>query len=161
MDGKSKAIKDISEAMKPDKENDGDIAAGSVQELIQAIYAEPDRKKRKKLIRDFTARHSDAADFIYQNEKLINAEAEAALIGAAVGGMTTETKISYKGGRKHETVTRKSLPPNAPLLALLLKNRMPDRYSDKPLAETEIEDITETEADIYGGENQKQEDHTV
>lgn len=155
MISKEKAIEDISEAIER-RENDVDVAAGSVQDLIKAIYAEPNRKKRQKLIKDFTARHADAADFLAQNENLINAEAEAALIGAAVGGTAVEKKVSYKGGRRHETVIRKQIPPNAPLLAMLLKNRMPDRYSDNPQPEIEVEDIAEMEADVYGeAENQE------
>ncbi len=165
MDGKRKALSDIAEALKGRETDKRDIAAGSVSDLINAIYAEPDPKKRKKLIKDFTARHSDAADFISQNADLINAEAEAALIGAAVGGTFEEKEVSYKGGRRQETVKRKHIAPNAPLLALLLKNRMPEKYSDDPQTEIEVEDLSEMEDMIYGGkdkpENTEEKDDTV
>lgn len=65
-----------------------------------------------------------------ENEALINSEAEAALIGAAVSG-------------------------NVNALKFYLKNRLPGKYSDKPKEEIEIEDISETEAEIYDCKNEK------
>lgn len=103
-------------------------------DFISALHSEPDKKKRKKLIKDFTARHADAAAFFSENEALINAEAEAALISAAVSG-------------------------NVNALKFYLKNRLPEKYSDKPKETVEIEDISGIEEKIYGSENEK--DHTV
>lgn len=153
MDVKRKALSDIAEALRGREKDNRNIAAGSVRDLIGAIYAEPNPKKRKKLIKDFTARHCDAADFIAENERLINAEAEAALIGAAVGGTVEEKEVSYKGGRRQEVIKKRHIAPNAALLALLLKNRMPEKYSDNPQTEIEVEDLSEMEDMVYGGED--------
>lgn len=101
-------IKDLAEALINvcAKENSADCYE-TTADFISALSSESDRKKRKKMMKDFAARHADTADFLSKNEALINAEAEAALIGAAVGG-------------------------NVNALKFLLKSRLPEKYSDKP-----------------------------
>lgn len=154
---KKQALADIASAMiTAEKTEKKDIAAGSLQELITAALSEPNEKRRRKMLRDFAARRSDVADFLAENEELINSEAEAALIGAAVGGTFTEKSVSYKGGRRQETVTKKHIPPNMAALGLLLKNRMPDKYSDKPVGEIEIEDTSEINEVIDRGTSEGQ-----
>ena len=54
---------------------------------------------------------------------------------------------------------RKERPPNTEAVKFLLKNRMPDKYSDKPIGDTEIEDLSEIEEELYGTDNKK--DDTV
>lgn len=157
MDSKKKALADIAAAMKPQHDEKQDVAAGSLSDLINAALKEPNAKKRKKMLQDFAARRSDVADFLSANEELINAEAEAALIGAAVGGTFTEKKVAYTGGRRQETLTKKHIPPNMAALGLYLKNRMPDKYSDKPQTEIEIEDLSEMEDMIYGGKDKPED----
>lgn len=160
-----KSLRDIAGAMSSKNDVRQDVAAGSIKDLLTAVYSEPDPKKRKKLMADFSARHADAADFLAENEDLINAEAEAALICAAVGGTYTDTEVSYKGGRKHVTVKNKRVLPNAAALNMLLKNRMPDKYSDHPTGEIEIEDTSEIN-EVIDRENEDtknggEENHTV
>lgn len=75
-----------------------------------------------------------------------------ALVAAAVGTTVTEKEISYKGGRRTVSTKRKHIPPNVGALNLYLKNKMPDKYSDKPKTEPEFEDVSDIEEDIYGGE---------
>ena len=165
MDSRKKALADLRSAIKPQREDNEDIAAGSLQDLINAALREPNEKRRRKMLRDFAARRSDVAEFLSQNEDLINSEAEAALIGAAVGGTFTEKKISYKGGRRQETLVKKHIPPNMSALGLYLKNRMPEKYSDDPQTEIEVEDLSEMEDMIYGGkdkpEDTEEKDDTV
>lgn len=151
---RKKALSDIAAAMSEAGQNDKtDTAAGSLQDIISAALSEPNDKKRRKLLRDFAARRADVAAFLADNEDLINSEAEAALIGAAVGGTFTEKKISYKGGRRQETTVKRHIPPNMAALGLYLKNRMPDKYSDKPKTDPEYEDVSDVEEDIYGGDS--------
>ena len=119
--------------------------ADTIDDLYRSLIGERSAKRRQKMIEDFTVRHSDAADFLAANENLVNAEAEAALIKAAVGGMFEEKEISYKNGIRSVNIKKKIVPPNIQALSLLLKNRMPDRYSDKPLGTVEIEDTSEVE----------------
>lgn len=157
MDSRKKALADLRSAIKPQREDNEDIAAGSLQDLISAALREPNEKSRRKMLRDFAARRSDVAEFLSQNEDLINSEAEAALIGAAVGGTFTEKKISYKGGRRQETFIKKHVPPNMAALGLYLKNRMPEKYSDDPQTEIEVEDLSEMEDMIYGGKDKPED----
>lgn len=162
MDKRIKALADLSAAVLPAKKEKRDIAAGSVGDLIAAVNAEPNGRIRRKLLEIYIDRRKMTAEFLSENESLINAEAEAALIGAAVGGTVEERKISYKGGRRQETVTVKQLPPNMSALAMLLKNRMPDKYSDKPMAEIEIEDVSGVEELIANAaENEDEKNNTV
>lgn len=158
MDAASKALRDIFEAIESAKKEDSDVSTDTLNDLLTAIISEPNRKKRKQLIKDFTARHKDAADFLAQNEELINAEAEAALIRAAVGGTHTEREISYKGGRKSVKTKRITTQPNMAALGMLLKNRMPDKYSDDPQGEIEIEDVSGVKEDIENAEEVAAED---
>lgn len=123
----------------------------TVSDFVKLLLAEPDKKKRKAMMKDFSARRSDAANFIKENEDLINAEAEMALISAAVGGTVTEKEVSYKGGRRTVSSKEKRIPPNVGALNMYLKNKMPDKYSDKPQTEPELEDVSDIEEDIYGG----------
>lgn len=144
------SIKALAEAMQSAENTDEEIGGQTAADLINSLLVEPDRKKRNAMIKDFAARHKDAARFITEHADLINAEAEAALISAAVGGSHTEKEVSYKGGKKSVKSKRVKVLPNVGALQFLLKNRMPDRYSDKPVGDTEIEDVSDIEEELYG-----------
>lgn len=144
------SIKALAEAMQSAENTDEEIGGQTAADLINSLLVEPDRKKRNAMIKDFAARHKDAARFITEHADLINAEAEAALISAAVGGSHTEKEVSYKGGKKSVKSKRVKVLPNVGALQFLLKNRMPDRYSDKPVGDTEIEDVSNIEEELYG-----------
>ncbi len=136
-----------------DQHKDNKNTSGqTVVDFVNELLSEPDRKKRKQMMKDFSARRADVAKFLKDNEDLINAEAEMALVAAAVGTTVTEKEISYKGGRRTVSTKRKHIPPNVGALNLYLKNKMPDKYSDKPKTEPEFEDVSDIEEDIYGGE---------
>lgn len=160
---KKQALTDIADAMSVAGQHDKkDTAAGSLQDVISAALSEPNEKRRRKLLRDFAARRADVAAFLAENEELVNSEAEAALIGAAVGGTAVEKKISYKGGRRQETTVKRHIPPNMAALGMYLKNRMPDKYSDHPAGETEIEDTSEINEVIdNAAEDTGEENNTV
>lgn len=116
-------LKALAEAInfKDDKKIGGQTAA----DFINVLLSEPDKKKRKKMMKEFSERREDIIKFLSENEDLINAEAEAALIGAAVGNK------------------------NVNAIKFYLKNKMPGKYSDKPLGDVEIEDVSEIEEDLY------------
>lgn len=89
-------IKALAEAMKSaeNSQDESEIGGQTAADLINALLSEPDKKKRNAMMKDFAARRKDVAKFISENADLINAEAEAALIGAAVGGTHTEKEVS-------------------------------------------------------------------
>ncbi len=122
-------IRSLAEAIKsaenPDCEKN--IGGLTAADFINALLSEPDKKNRKKMMKEFSERREDIIKFISENEDLINAEAEAALIGAAVGNK------------------------NVNAIKFYLKNKMPGKYSDKPVGDTEIEDVSEIEEELYGG----------
>lgn len=147
------SIKALAEAMQSAGNTEDDIGSQTAADFINALLSEPDKKKRTQMMKDFSARRKDAAKFISEYGDLINAEAEAALIGAAVGGTHTEKEVSYKGGKKSVKTKRVKVLPNVAALQFLLKNKMPDKYSDKPIGDTEIEDVSDIEEELYGDKN--------
>lgn len=136
------SINALAEAMKSAEKYTPE-ASETISDFVSALLAEPDKKRRKAMMKEFSSRRNDVAKFLKDNEELINAEAEMALIKSAVGG---------KDGKK-------KIPPNSNSLKFLLKNRMPDKYSDKPAPDVEIEDVSEIEEDLYGDSSKK--DDTV
>lgn len=144
------SLKALSNALNP-QEASTDTGSQTAADFVKLLLAEPDKKKRKKMVKDFSERRSDLAKFLKENEDLINAEAEMALITAAVGGTVTEKEVTYKNGKRHVSTKEKHISPNVGALNMYLKNRMPDKYSDKPQTEPELEDVSDIEEDIYGG----------
>lgn len=145
-------IKALAEAMKSaeNSQDENGIGGSTAADLINALLSEPDKKVRQKMIKEFSERHEDVAKFISENADLINAEAEAALIGAAVGGTHTEKEVSFRGGKKSVKTKRVKALPNVTALQFLLKNRLPGKYSDKPVGDTEVEDVSDIEEALYG-----------
>lgn len=144
------SLKALSDALNP-QEASTDTNGQTAADFVKLLLSEPDKKKRKAMMKNFSERHADLAKFLKENEDLINAEAEMALISAAVGGTVTEKEVSYKGGRRTVSSKEKRIPPNVGALNMYLKNKMPDKYSDKPQTEPELEDVSDIEEDIYGG----------
>lgn len=146
------SLKALSDALNP-QEASTDTGGQTAADFVKLLLSEPDKKKRKAMMKNFSERRSDLAKFLKENEDLINAEAEMALISAAVGGTVTEKEVSYKGGRRTVSSKEKRIPPNVGALNMYLKNKMPDKYSDKPKTEPEYEDVSDVEEDIYGGDS--------
>ncbi|MDE5741775.1 MAG: hypothetical protein K2H90_04930 [Oscillospiraceae bacterium] len=147
------SIKALAEAMQSAENTEEEIGGFTAADLINSLFAEPDKKKRTQMMKDFAARRKDVAKFISEYGDLINAEAEAALIGAAVGGTHTEKEVSYRGGKKSVKSKRVTVLPNVGALQFLLKNKMPDKYSDKPVGDTEIEDVSDIREALYEDKN--------
>lgn len=146
------SLKALSNALNPQEASTG-TSGQTAADFVKLLLSEPDKKKRKAMMKNFSERHADLAKFLKENEDLINAEAEMALISAAVGGTVTEKEVSYKGGRRTVSSKEKHIAPNVGALNLYLKNKMPDKYSDKPKTEPEYEDVSDVEEDIYGGDS--------
>lgn len=142
------SLKALSNALNP-QEASTDTGGQTAADFVKLLLAEPDKKKRKAMMKNFSECRSDLAKFLKENEDLINAEAEMALVTAAVGTTVVEKKVSYKGGRRVVSTEEKHIAPNVGALNMYLKNKMPDKYSDKPQTEIEIEDLSEIEEEIY------------
>lgn len=143
------SIKALAAAIQSAENTDNEIGGQTAADLINALLSEPDKKNRTQMMREFSARHKDVAKFISENADLINAEAEAALISAAVGGTHTEKEVSYKGGKKSVKSKWVKALPNVGALQFLLKNRLPGKYSDKPVGDVEIEDVSDIREALY------------
>lgn len=147
------SINALAAAIRSAENTDTEVEGQTAADLINALLAEPDKKKRTAMMKDFAARRKDAAKFISEYGDLINAEAEAALIGAAVGGTHTEKEVSYRGGKKSVKTKRVKVLPNVAALQFLLRNKMPGKYSDKPVGDIEVEDVSDIEEELYGDKN--------
>lgn len=145
-------IRALAEAMKSaeNPQDENGIGGSTAADLINALLSEPDKKVRQKMIKEFSERHEDIAKFLADNADLINAEAEAALMVAAVGGTHTEKEVSFRGGKKSVKTKRVKALPNVTALQFLLKNRLPGKYSDKPVGDVEVEDVSDIEEALYG-----------
>lgn len=143
------SINALAAAIKSAENTDNEIGGQTAADLISALLSEPDKKKRTQMMKDFYARHKDVETFLSENADLINAEAEAALIGAAVGGTHIEKEVSYKGGKKSVRSKWVKVLPNVAALQFLLKNKMPGKYSDKPVGDVEIEDVSDIREALY------------
>ena len=144
------SLKALSDALNP-QEASTDTNGQTTADFVKLLLSESDKKKRKAMMKNFSERHAELAKFLKDNEDLINAEAEMALITAAVGGTVTEKEVTYKNGKRHVSTKEKRISPNVGALNMYLKNKMPDKYSDKPKTEPEYEDVSDIEEDIYGG----------
>ncbi len=144
------SIKALVEAIKSAENTDNEIGGQTAADFINALSAEPDEKKRRKMAKEFYKQRKNMATVLKNFEDVFTAEAEMALIKAAIGGTHTEKEVSYKGGKKSVRTKQVKTAPNIGALQFLLKNKMPDKYSDKPVSDVEIEDISEIEEDIYG-----------
>lgn len=65
---------------------DPDGAAESFDGLMKRFFASSDKTERERLLADFAAKRSELAEFIESNPDIINAEAERALLEAALKG---------------------------------------------------------------------------
>ncbi len=147
----------LANAINPPAEEETAESTETVSDFVNKLLAEPDKKRRKVMMKDFAARRADVAKFINEYEDLINAEAEMALIGAAVGATVTEKEVSYKGGKRQISTKERHIAPNVGALNLYLKNKMPEKYSDKPMGEIEIEDTADIEEALYENGNTQNE----
>lgn len=141
----------LAEAVKP--KNNHDSYQETAADFVNKLLTEPDKKRRRQMIKDFSARRADVAKFLEDNEDLIHAEAELALIGAAVGAKVMEREVSYKNGKRIVSTKEKHVPPNVAALNIYLKNKMPDKYSDKPQTEIEVEDVSDIKEALGYEEN--------
>lgn len=143
------SMKELSDALKLKKSDTADKESDTIADFMKKLMQEPDKKVRKQMVKDFSASRSDAVKFLKDNEELINSEAEIALINAAVGSTIVEKEISYAGGKRTVKTRKKVIPPNTNALNIYLKNKMPDKYSDKPQTEIEVENLDEIEKELY------------
>ncbi|MGN1020329.1 MAG: helix-turn-helix domain-containing protein [Aristaeellaceae bacterium] len=91
-----------------------------------------------------------------RNADIVDAEVENALLRRALGYQVTETTRELKpdpeSGEARLTVTRevtKHVAPDTTAQIFWLKNRRPDRWRNRPEADTEQEDIDATRAEVY------------
>lgn len=65
-----------------------------------------------------------------------------------------EANESLIGSEMELSLIREAAKGNVNAIKFYLKNRMPDKYSDKPQPETEIEDVSDVKEAIKNAEDQ-------
>ena len=93
----------------------------SLRGLFESYLNTTSKSKREKMLREFSARRLELAGYIKDHPELIAAEAQRALIAAALGGDVdeTETEIDSRGRKKHKRRTKRIEPNVAAIIRLL------------------------------------------
>lgn len=93
---------------------------------------------------------SEICNALEKGKEIVDIKVENALLQRALGCTVTETKIKESAlGTEKQTIT-KQYPPDVAAAIIWLKNRKPDKWRDKPQSTQEIEDISESERDVFG-----------
>lgn len=93
---------------------------------------------------------SEICNALEKGKEIVDIKVENALLQRALGCTVTETKIKESAlGTEKQTIT-KQYPPDVAAAIIWLKNRKPDKWRDKPQGTQEIEDISESERDVFG-----------
>lgn len=83
--------------------------------------------------------HPDVSDAVKRGRALAREAVENALFKRAVGYVTVEVTEAVDGdGRTVRRTVTRELPPDTTAIIFYLKNRMPERYSDRRVNEVEV-----------------------
>ena len=93
----------------------------SLRGLFESYLNTTSKSKREKMLREFSARRLELAGYIKDHPELIAAEAQRALIAAALGSEIeeTETEVDSRGRKKRKHRTKRIEPNVAALVRLL------------------------------------------
>lgn len=117
---KNKAIKSIAQSLNQSESK----SAGGVKtlaELTREFMDTSDKNRRARLAEEFKTRRLELAAFIKDNPELVAAEAQQALILAAVGGEleASETRTDNRGNQSTKKTVRQTAPDMTALMQLL------------------------------------------
>ncbi len=95
-------------------------------ELAQRLKVTPVTLKR------WESKYPEIAEAVRQGREITDASVEDAILKKALGFQVTEVKKVVKAdGAEEITTVYKNVPPDVSAASLWLKNRCPDKWSDK------------------------------
>lgn len=127
------------------------IRGATDQEIADAFGV-----SRKTILR-WQKDHDSFAEAIQRGKSGANAKVERSLFKRALGYEYQEVnktiEMDKDGNTKPAKITTvtKSVPADVGAMCFWLKNRAPDEWADRPHGTMEVEDLDETDAEIYGG----------
>lgn len=96
----------------------------------------------------------DICEAIKKGKEVIDYEVEQALLKRALGMTIKETRREVDAnGKKRVIEIVREVAPDTLAQIYWLKNRRPNKWRDKPMDDSEIEDIDATRAEVYGNED--------
>ncbi len=101
--------------------------------LCAAWTSTGDQKERERRIKKIVRQETGLAEMLRQNDDILTADLERAMLELATGCTVTETRtrVSSGGGKTVERIERQ-LPPNQSAAEFLLTNRAPERFTKNP-----------------------------
>lgn len=94
---------------------------------------------------DWKEKHSQISQALKKGKEVVDREVENALLKRALGYEYEEKRIKQSGDGIEKTITKKHVSPDVTAIIYWLKNRMPERYRDKP----EPKHASATENDLF------------
>lgn len=129
---KSKSIKNIKTAMNSADKTAETERLNGFKRLCAAYLSTGDSKQREKAIKKVIRQENGLNEILQQNDEILTADLERALMELALGCTVTEERVKTgSGGKTIERITRQ-LPPNQAAAEFLLINRSPERFSRNP-----------------------------
>lgn len=131
---RKKSLLKLKSIVNSDDKSAENLDFNSFKRLCEIFLANPEPKKRERALRKYINNHRQLQSLIENNEDLLAFGVEQALIKLATGYTVTERRIKTTNrGRFTEEVERE-VPPNPKAVEFFLTNAKPDKYSQKPEA---------------------------
>lgn len=95
---------------------------------------------KRQTLYDWCTKYKEIADALKKGNEICHFEVENALYRSAVGYDVTETEQTetiYPDGTKvtNKRARKRHIPPNLGAICFILKNRMPEKWRDRPIVE--------------------------
>lgn len=129
MSKRKKSIAALGAAIAEHEKSNKLSSASVVQQLVEAFLSTNNPTKRVKKISEIKSRCVGIAELLAENEELLAAEVEQALIRAATGYTVTEKKTRIVNGLKTVETVEKHIPPSNAAIEFYLINKKPGDYS--------------------------------
>ncbi len=129
---KSRSLSNIKSAMNSASKSLETEHLNGFKRLCAAYLSTGDSKQREKAIKKVIWQENGLNDMLRQNDEILTANLERALMELALGCTVVEERV--KTGSNGKTIERitKQLPPNQAAAEFLLINRSPERFSRNP-----------------------------
>jgi len=128
-----KALKSAAAACEKSSENG---LLNGFKRICNAYISTGDERQRERALKKIIRQEQGLTDTLRQNDELLTAMAERALLELAYGCTVTERRIkTTPNGKSVEEIVRQ-LPPNEAALSFILTNRDAERYARNPQAKS-------------------------
>lgn len=105
---------------------------------------------------EWKKKYPEISEALKKGKEVVDIQVENALLKRALGYSYTETRREIDAdGRKKVVRTEKQVLPDTTAQIFWLKNRMPEKYRDKPQgsSNTNIEDVAAIRKLVYGDDS--------